>query len=668
MDKYIVSSPNLIAQRLDTGSEPLATLNAGDIFGPQEKFGVVDSRPTEDHKDLMYSIGSDSSNDSLSDVVPVSNNSLNNSYKGFLHMKSVSVDDDLRGRGRMLHKSTPSVASLSQEPPYQTVNPVYSSTNTLNSVESIPPLSTSVSCQSLLDVSTVQNLVQQQHQKYSYQQQLPSQHQATPIRSRKKSLSASSANNLNLYTTPMRGVNTALMSPVNLAATSTSSKVSKTPYSAKGKGHSRSRSRLSLDSAANNTLVAYSSGSLKPSSSNQTSASSMNPFYYTPISNSPLGDKFEDSEEFGTPLQTPNSNVLGKPQGGTYQQFSYFSSANNNLGAIASDQNMANVSLRARKSDPIESINIEDQEDNALEQLRRAKLVSSAHRNEANMSLSATPDVLQESFKEKPDPRLPPKGDAFFSETDLLLKDSNNFGLRLEQNFVPSSLEGQNSSDSSNFYNTNSIEPSNIYSFPPMEFSSDIDFQSLDMYSGNQQYRGHGIDLLQPQMSLAHDKPKTPAVQNQTLMPSFSKSYPVSVDLASSTPTNYSQHLANSYKDRSNSFLANRGNISAGLPQMSTFSVPNNLKNIHGQGNTYLPGDLKLPIKISDKADVIDPKKKHACPLCHARFQRPEHVKRHLKSHSTEKPYECDEPNCGKRFNRKDNLKAHLKKIHHRQF
>lgn len=45
-------------------------------------------------------------------------------------------------------------------------------------------------------------------------------------------------------------------------------------------------------------------------------------------------------------------------------------------------------------------------------------------------------------------------------------------------------------------------------------------------------------------------------------------------------------------------------------------------------------------------------------------FQRPEHVKRHLKSHSSEKPFECQMPNCGKRFNRKDNLKAHLKKIH----
>ncbi|CAN3358608.1 hypothetical protein DICA1_E30856 [Diutina catenulata] len=69
----------------------------------------------------------------------------------------------------------------------------------------------------------------------------------------------------------------------------------------------------------------------------------------------------------------------------------------------------------------------------------------------------------------------------------------------------------------------------------------------------------------------------------------------------------------------------------------------------------------------SDKSEQVDPKKKHKCPICDSRFQRPEHVKRHLKSHSSEKPFQCEEPNCGKRFNRKDNLKAHLKKIHHRK-
>ncbi|CCH43065.1 Zinc finger protein [Wickerhamomyces ciferrii] len=69
---------------------------------------------------------------------------------------------------------------------------------------------------------------------------------------------------------------------------------------------------------------------------------------------------------------------------------------------------------------------------------------------------------------------------------------------------------------------------------------------------------------------------------------------------------------------------------------------------------------------INDSLNGKKPKKVHACPLCAAVFQRPEHVKRHMRSHSSEKPYVCDEPGCGKRFNRGDNLKAHLRKIHQR--
>ncbi|KAM9889166.1 hypothetical protein OXX79_012340, partial [Metschnikowia pulcherrima] len=78
-----------------------------------------------------------------------------------------------------------------------------------------------------------------------------------------------------------------------------------------------------------------------------------------------------------------------------------------------------------------------------------------------------------------------------------------------------------------------------------------------------------------------------------------------------------------------------------------------------------LNSDMKRPIVMHDEqAEPDDPKKKHKCPLCFAPFQRPEHVKRHLKSHTSEKPFQCDMPDCGRRFNRKDNLKAHMKKIH----
>ena len=85
--------------------------------------------------------------------------------------------------------------------------------------------------------------------------------------------------------------------------------------------------------------------------------------------------------------------------------------------------------------------------------------------------------------------------------------------------------------------------------------------------------------------------------------------------------------------------------------------------------NIKHPEKLDLPqqsarSKSRTKKTNHDDKKIHECPLCHMRFQRPEHVKRHMLSHSSEKPFACPEEGCGKRFNRNDNLKQHLRNIH----
>lgn len=55
-----------------------------------------------------------------------------------------------------------------------------------------------------------------------------------------------------------------------------------------------------------------------------------------------------------------------------------------------------------------------------------------------------------------------------------------------------------------------------------------------------------------------------------------------------------------------------------------------------------------------------DPSKTFVCELCHRRFRRQEHLKRHYRSlHTQEKPFECNE--CGKKFSRSDNLAQHAR-------
>lgn len=48
---------------------------------------------------------------------------------------------------------------------------------------------------------------------------------------------------------------------------------------------------------------------------------------------------------------------------------------------------------------------------------------------------------------------------------------------------------------------------------------------------------------------------------------------------------------------------------------------------------------------------------KHKCSFCDSTFQKTEHLRRHERSHTKERPYEC--PECGKKFTRADSLVRH---------
>ncbi|KAI9889286.1 MAG: homeodomain transcription factor ste12 [Vezdaea aestivalis] len=57
------------------------------------------------------------------------------------------------------------------------------------------------------------------------------------------------------------------------------------------------------------------------------------------------------------------------------------------------------------------------------------------------------------------------------------------------------------------------------------------------------------------------------------------------------------------------------------------------------------------------------PQKQHSCPIptCGRLFKRLEHLKRHVRTHTQERPYICE--HCNKRFSRSDNLAQH-RRIH----
>lgn len=352
-----------------------------------------------------------------------------------------------------------------------------------------------------------------------------------------------------------------LSTPLKTSPSSNSSKISKTPYK-----HARSLSR--------NRNQFFTPSSFTPSSF--TPSSMVSPKYK---------DLSFDQEDFETPVQhMPQFNL----------QF---------------------TSPQLRRQNTLESIKIEDQESDAIKQLKRAKSSTSINH--------------------------PP-----LHHLHLYLHLYLHLNLNLYQYLAPllAPVSSQSQAPLSQ-----DPEPNLMANF---EMSSSADAMSAAAAANPVSLKN--IQLIQSQFSQL-------------------KSYPASINLLSiaSNKPGLLPPMALFENDQPQSFSApaSTGSSLVSIPKSNfnhLIQSPHQIDEISlKQAKEINPSFVPdLPIKIKDDIIENDPKKKHACPLCLARFQRPEHVKRHMKSHSLEKPFECDQPNCNKRFNRKDNLKAHLKKIH----
>ncbi|KAL4264863.1 C2H2-type domain-containing protein [Pleurotus pulmonarius] len=53
--------------------------------------------------------------------------------------------------------------------------------------------------------------------------------------------------------------------------------------------------------------------------------------------------------------------------------------------------------------------------------------------------------------------------------------------------------------------------------------------------------------------------------------------------------------------------------------------------------------------------------KKHICPVCSSRFNRPSSLRIHINTHTGETPFKCPWPDCGREFNVNSNMRRHYR-------
>ncbi|KAJ2664691.1 hypothetical protein IWW48_000638 [Coemansia sp. RSA 1200] len=93
-------------------------------------------------------------------------------------------------------------------------------------------------------------------------------------------------------------------------------------------------------------------------------------------------------------------------------------------------------------------------------------------------------------------------------------------------------------------------------------------------------------------------------------------------------------------------------------------SVPAERPDTPSNGSSSSKQRPGRKVGSSDRYTASQGARQYKCGVhsCAAFFKRPEHLKRHMLTHTQVRPFQCEAQGCGKRFSRRDNFLTHAKK------
>ncbi|CAO3632513.1 unnamed protein product [Cunninghamella blakesleeana] len=185
-------------------------------------------------------------------------------------------------------------------------------------------------------------------------------------------------------------------------------------------------------------------------------------------------------------------------------------------------------------------------------------------------------------------------------------------------------------------------------------FSSSNEVQGQYTLNNSQPYNGNDVSSL-----LNHDQVSTSPLFNNAMTSPYDLHHQ---DLHYSSSSSSSSSPLSASMTIHGGYLPNHPHQHH--PLMNPLSV--SMEDLHQQQQPMVNSNNNKKRKNSQLDDGNNndlQQKSHVCPMiqCQRRFKRLEHMKRHMRIHTMERPFACTYPKCHKRFSRSDNLSQHMK-------